>query len=171
MNYKQMIDDAREKTSYADAAYVLQQQGILRMTYPSPVSNLGAATLIMGHSAKQVRTGQVTHNDANTGYAEFQQHRPGYYTAYEIPVNPTKRRPNLKMQQTTAGALKGAGEMLVDYDRCAVLVISSTYHIGVIEDRNRVYLRRDVAGISPEGLVRLANAGLWPEELFEMDDL
>ena len=86
-------------------------------------------------------------------------------------MNPTKRRPNLKMQQTTAGTLKGAGEMLVDYDSCAVLVISSTYHLGVIEGRNRVYLRRDVAGISPEGLVRLANAGLWPEELFEMDDL
>ena len=29
-------------------------------------------------------------------------------------MKPTKRRPNLKMQQTTAGTLKGAGEMLVD---------------------------------------------------------
>ena len=86
-------------------------------------------------------------------------------------MNPTKRRPNLKMQQTTVGTLKGAGEMLVDYDSGAVLVISSTYHPGVVEGRNSVYLRRDVVGIRPEGLVRLANAGLWPEELFEMDDL
>ena len=42
---------------------------------------------------------------------------------------------------------------------------------GVVEGRNSVYLRRGVVGIRPEGLVRLANAGLWPEELFEMDDL
>ena len=51
-------------------------------------------------------------------------------------MNPTKRRPNLKMQQTTVGTLKGAGEMLVDYDRCAVLVISSTYrnHAMTIHD-------------------------------------
>lgn len=45
------------------------------------------------------------------------------------------------------------------------------YHPGVVEGRNSVYLRRDVVCIRPEGLVRLANAGLWPEELFEMDDL
>ena len=30
---------------------------------------------------------------------------------------------------------------------------------GVIEGRNRVYLRRDVVGIRPEGLVRLALIG------------
>ena len=163
MTYLDTIKAAQAKTSGADAVFVAQEQGVLPMDYLPSVQRLDNATIIMGHCAKQVRTGQVTHSGMHTGYAEFQSRHPGYYTVYDIPLNPVEGKYGLTLRQTTAGSLEGEGEVLVDYDNYALLVIESTYHIGIVQGKKRVYLHRSLAGISPEGLVRLAHAGIWPE--------